>query len=83
MATVDIRPDGGAAGSVEPCLRFWERPAGGAQAGAGAPYALSTRVDDPHRGLVTGLAFHPSADMAASCRGGGGGGGGGRPCQFL
>lgn len=72
MATVDVRPDGGAGGSVEPCLRFWERPAaagsgsGGAVAGA-APYALNTRVDDPHAGLVTGLAFHPSRAMAATC----------------
>lgn len=67
MATVDVRADGGAAGSVEPCLRFWDR-AGGPGSASAAPYLPSTRVDEPHRGLVTGLAFHPSEDMAATCR---------------
>lgn len=54
LATVDRREEGG---WQEDTLRFWDREGSGA--GAGAPFRLSTRADDPHFDHLTALAHHP------------------------
>ncbi|KFM25384.1 WD repeat-containing protein 75 [Auxenochlorella protothecoides] len=65
LASVEARPDAaaGSAPRLVPTLKFWGRAAA---RGAGAGYVLGTRADDPHRGDVSALAFHPARDAAAS-----------------
>lgn len=36
-------------------------------AGQAAPFMLNTRVDEPHRTAITGLAYHPEREEVASC----------------
>ncbi|KAG1668638.1 hypothetical protein FOA52_002492 [Chlamydomonas sp. UWO 241] len=70
LVTVDMRPDAGAYRSSEACLKFWDVTGGGSSAEGGAPaLALNTRVDDPHTGIVSAVACHPSADVVATCGG--------------
>ncbi len=51
-------------GGVDSTLKLWDRAPPG-PAGS-TPYMLNTLVDEPHRGLVTGLAHHPTEDLVAS-----------------
>ncbi|GLC42212.1 hypothetical protein PLESTB_000643100 [Pleodorina starrii] len=78
MATVDVRPDAGPYGSTESCLKFWDSSASGSRSGSGsgsgpegapAPFALNTRVDEPHRDVVTSLAYHPCRHLAVTTGG--------------
>ena len=56
----------GTDGGAEASLKFWDRTTGAAGQGLGPLYSLNTQVDDPHRGAVTCLAHHPSADVAVT-----------------
>ncbi|KAG2426597.1 hypothetical protein HXX76_012913 [Chlamydomonas incerta] len=76
MATVDLRPDAGPYGSTEACLRFWDAGSSGpgseaSTSGSGSGFALNTRVDEPHRDLVTALVYHPTRDLAVTTGGSG------------
>lgn len=55
----------------EATLKFWD--ATGAAAGSGsAPFALSTRADEPHAGGVAALSYHPSRHLAVTTGAGAG-----------
>ncbi|KAG2482851.1 hypothetical protein HYH03_018242 [Edaphochlamys debaryana] len=79
MATVDVRPDAGPYGSTEACLKFWDSGRGAGPEGASAstssssstapPFALNTRVDEPHRDYVAALAYHPTRHLAVTAGG--------------
>lgn len=75
MATVDLRPDAGPYGSTEACLKFWDAGSSGqeseASTSSGSGFALNTRVDEPHRDLVSALVYHPTRDLAVTTGGSG------------
>ncbi|KAF5829957.1 hypothetical protein DUNSADRAFT_15275 [Dunaliella salina] len=69
LATVEIRPDAGPYGSSEAALRFWDGNSAAPRSGAPVPFVLNTRVDEPHRGGVTSIAYHPSRELVATTGG--------------
>ncbi|GLI71536.1 hypothetical protein VaNZ11_016768 [Volvox africanus] len=76
LATVDVRPDAGPYGSTEACLKFWDSAAllksgSGSNPKGGAPFMLNTRVDEPHRDVVTSLVYHPCRHMVVTTGGSG------------
>ncbi|KAG2432689.1 hypothetical protein HYH02_006674 [Chlamydomonas schloesseri] len=75
MATVDLRPDAGPYGSTEACLKFWDAGSGSdgavSTSGSGSGFVLNTRVDEPHRDLVSALVYHPTRNLAVTTGGSG------------
>jgi hypothetical protein len=54
------------AGATESTLRFWDAITSSQVAGATAPYTLNTTADNPHTGVITGLASHPTLPLAVT-----------------
>ncbi|GIL68600.1 hypothetical protein Vafri_21848 [Volvox africanus] len=76
LATVDVRPDAGPYGSTEACMKFWDSAAlvnsgSGSKPIGGPPFILNTRVDEPHRDVVTSLVYHPCQHMVVTTGGSG------------
>ncbi|EFJ41335.1 hypothetical protein VOLCADRAFT_107736 [Volvox carteri f. nagariensis] len=69
LATVDVRPDAGPYGSTEACLKFWDTGSGSGSRSESSPFSLNTRVDEPHRDVVTSLSYHPRRHMAVTTGG--------------
>ena len=65
--TVDMRPEAGAYGNSECCLKFWDVTNATTSSGLMAPFALNTRVDDPHPpGPISSICCHPINDVAVT-----------------
>ncbi|MEW5307753.1 MAG: hypothetical protein WDW36_010129 [Sanguina aurantia] len=65
MVTVDLRPDAGPHMSSEPALKFWDMSSA-ARDGSAPAFELNTRVDDPHRGPIGSVAYHPTLNMVVT-----------------
>eukprot|EP01025_Chloroclados_australasicus_P055382 TRINITY_DN6699_c0_g2_i2.p1 TRINITY_DN6699_c0_g2~~TRINITY_DN6699_c0_g2_i2.p1 ORF type:complete len:490 (+),score=69.73 TRINITY_DN6699_c0_g2_i2:1138-2607(+) len=68
LATIQVIPGCGPAQPSINYLKFWDQNGDSIHSGnRSQPYLLNTTVDNPHMDKVTGLAFHPSENLAATC----------------